>query len=336
MSMTIPESYITARFYQYAGFAEQTRSYYVASCPICHEGNSYGKKKRLYYFPDEQYLYCHNCAQGWSPYFWLKTVTGMSFKEIIKDVEAYTGESIQSDFRRIKIEDDIVESSFDPPVLPGVTVDIRDEMQIQYYGSKKIINIAKEYCTARRLLSAINAPSTYYVCIQDYLHNNRLVIPYYDSCGRVESYISRKLLATDNKAKYLLKLNSKPVFNLHKIDNSYPYIFIFEGALDAIFVKNGVAISGVSMTDKQAERIRTLYPFHTWIWVLDNYKLESEQVRKKIKDKLLNQERVFIYEKDVESFKDINEFCVQKNRDQFDPDFLVEHSYVGNRGLIRL
>ena len=51
----IPQSYIISKFFSYAGKPTQSRNYLNGSCPICKEGgNSWLKKKRLYYFPNDE------------------------------------------------------------------------------------------------------------------------------------------------------------------------------------------------------------------------------------------------------------------------------------------
>ena len=59
---------------------------------------------------------------------------------------------------------------------------------------------------------------------------------------------------------------------------------------------------------------------------MDNYKLESDQVKDKIKKKIETGERVFVYENGMEEFKDLNEYCIKQNLDFVDPDFIISRS----------
>lgn len=330
--MEIPASYLISKFNIYTGNAVHSRNHLNGSCPICKEGNSFKKKKRLYYFPDEKYLYCHNCARGWTPYFWLKEVTHMTFKEILDDVKDYTGEEIDlSDNNSFK------ETVFKIPDLPGECVNLKDPLQLEYYKDRPIVKTALNYCNSRRLFTAINAPKTFYVCVSDYTHKNRLIIPYFNAKGQIESYISRSLLAEDTHSKYLIKFNSqKPIFNLDKIDLSLPYIFILEGPIDAMFVPNGIAVSGLTLTDNQESILTTHYPLHSRIWILDNFKKEKEQVIKKIQEKLKNDETLFFYENEFAPFKDMNEYCVQKKSDSIEPDLILKSCFKGSQGLLKM
>jgi len=63
--MILPEAYIVQKFYQYAGRPKYNRlaKTYQGGCPICREGKSWGKKRRLFYVTTDNFLHCHNC--GW-------------------------------------------------------------------------------------------------------------------------------------------------------------------------------------------------------------------------------------------------------------------------------
>ena len=318
---------------QYAGKPVRSRSFYNGSCPICHEGKSWGKKKRLFFFPDTNYLYCHKCARSWTPYFWVKEVTGYDFTQIKEDLKDYLGDDEYAEVEIFKKE----ERDFVLPDLPGECVNLLDDVQRHYYKNNPIVKKAYDYCQSRRLFTALNRPKTFYVCIEDKHHKNRLIVPFFDEKGRIVTYVSRTLFDTDEKAKYIVKFNSdKPLYNFHRIDPNYPYIFVIEGPIDSMFLKNAVSITGIHMTDKQARQINNMYPFHELIWIYDNPKFESEVVRKKIKDKLKNEERVFLYDGELAEYKDLNLFCTQKNLDFVDPDLIVTGSYKGNMGLLKL
>lgn len=333
--MEIPSSYVISKFYQLAGKPEKYRDFYRASCPICREGKSFLKKKRLHYFPDKEYMYCHNCGNTWTPLFWLKEVTGQTYKEILQDIKDYTGEDLS--FSLVKLDNNTSEPTKIIPDLPKDCIDLTNKTQLSFYKNNKIILLALNYIKERRLLTAINHPRTYYISLDDYLHKNRLIIPYYNSNHRIESYISRKLLDSDDKAKYLVKTNSdKPIFNLSKIDINFPYIFLFEGAIDAMFIKNGVAISGLYLTNKQEQTLNNNFPFHEKIWCYDNYAFEDDNVKEVIREKLKNGEKVFLYKDEFEKFKDLNDYCKEKGLDFIDPNLLLKNCYSGMSGLLKL
>ncbi len=49
--MVLPEAYVIQKFYQFAGSPKYNRltKTYQGGCPVCREGKSWGRKKRLFY-----------------------------------------------------------------------------------------------------------------------------------------------------------------------------------------------------------------------------------------------------------------------------------------------
>lgn len=268
---------------------------------------------------------------SWTPYFWIKEVSNMSFKDIIKELKDY---DYDPDFKLVV--DAIEERVFDVPNLPGECINLSDPIQLNFYKNLPILDIAQGYIKTRRLDTAINRPNNYYLCINDKFHRNRLIIPYIRD-KKVVYYTSRKLLKDDPKAKYLMKFGSdKPIFNIEKVDPNYPYIFVCEGQIDAMFLKNAVAISGTFLTNNQEQLILQDFPFHQLVWVLDNHRFEQEEVREIIVNKLKSGENVFIFENEFEKYKDLNDFCTEKNLDHIDPDLILKSVYKGSKGLLKL
>jgi hypothetical protein len=331
--MQIPSSYTSSKFFQYCGKAVRNNRYLNGSCPICREGKSWGKKKRLYYFPQDDYLYCQNCSGSWTPAFWIKEVTGMSWKELKSDVEEYTGEQIE--YLDLNKGQDIM--SYDMPVLPPECVNVTDVNQLKFYIDNWVVKKGLAYIKSRRLDTARFSPKSYYICLNDKYYKNRLIIPYYDQSGRIDSYIGRTFLAKDERLKYLLKFNSpKHIFNLNLINPEFPWVFPIEGPIDCMFVQNGAGISGTSLTEKQENDLNNIHPLHKKIWIFDNYRFEGDVVRNKIADKLKEGETVFMYGDDFEQYKDMNAYCVAKNLDQVDTGLIIKHSYTGQKGLLML
>jgi len=63
--------------------------------------------------------------------------------------------------------------------------------------------------------------------------------------------------------KYIFPKNEKKIVaGLDNIDITWPYVIVFEGYYDSIFVKNGVCVGTKSITDYQLKLIRERYPHH--------------------------------------------------------------------------
>jgi|688.fasta_scaffold280589_2 hypothetical protein len=328
----LPQSYIIDKFNIYSSKVKESRYYLNGCCPVCREGKSWNVKTRLFYFLEDNYLFCHNCNRSWFPVSWVMEVANLSFKEVLEDLK---DNNYSTDYSLVV--DSVEKAVYEVPTLPGECVNLRDELQVKYFDNFPIVKTTLQYCKNRRLFSAINSPKTLFCCLNDKFHGNRLIIPFYNEKGKIESYISRKISDNDKKAKYLIKFGSKkPVFNLNKIDENFPYIFIFEGQIDSMFVKNGIAISGTHLTNEQEQEITNNFPFHQKIWVLDNYRFEEKEVVDIIINKLKNNEKVFLYEGIYSKTKDLNDFCVENKIDCIDPNDIINFSFSGEKGLLKL
>lgn len=328
--MDIPQAYTISKFFSLAEGAKQFSSYLNGGCPACHEGSNWGRKRRLYYYLSDDFLYCFNCARSWSPYWWIKEITGMSYQEIREDMSDYSDSSgFTLEYNRTPEKEWVL------PELPSECVNLKSPTQLDYYKDNKIVTMAHKYCEDRRLFSAINSPKALYVCLKDRYHKNRLIIPFYRN-DKIESYTSRKLIESDVRPKYILKFNSKkPLFGVDKISEDLPYIFLLEGQIDSFFIQNGIAVSGLELTTEQEDDLNN-YPFHKRIWIMDNLKFEQDEVKKKATEKLKNGESLFFYENDFAEFKDLNEYCITKKQDQIDPALIVQSTFSGGKGLLRI
>jgi hypothetical protein len=262
----------------------------------------------------------------------------MSYIEIKKDIETADINIITS-----KKHQDIlpVISNTQVPVLPQDSINLFDKEQQEFYRDNRIVLKCLELIKTRRLDTAINRSQSLYTTLTDRVHLNRLIIPFNDSNNKIVFYQSRTVLPDDERPKYLSKVNSeRSIFGIERIDTKLEYIFITEGPIDAMFVKNGVALAGINesssknFTPLQKQQLRA-FPLFQIIWVLDNQANDSAS-RTKTKKLLDLGEKVFIWPKSFSNYKDINEYCIDKNINGFDTDTILDNSYTGLRGKLLL
>jgi len=330
--MKLPTQYIIQMFYQYAGFPKYKKGtqVYNGCCPSCREGKSWGRKKRLYYMPKEDYLICHNCQRSWNPINWIMEQSGMAFHEVINESEQFDSDEFE-----------VNEVTNKPIVkvgtLPDDSINLFDKQQTNFYKDNKVVQDALKYITNRRLDTAVNRPRALYISLKDYVHKNRLCIPFYNSDGQITYYQTRALYKKDeiDKPKYLSKMHGeKAVFGMHNVDPELDHLFIFEGPIDSMFVKNGIAMAGISLSEKQEEELKP-FIFHNKIWVLDN-QLDNKDVKKKLTQLVEQGEKVFIWPKKYKDFKDLNEICQKYKLDQISPKFFIDNSVDGVEALMKL
>lgn len=319
MLFKIPEQYVINKFFQYTGYPTYKPSIkaYNACCPVCREGKSWGKKKRLFYFPRKEQLFCHNCNQSWYVLKWLKEVCDLSLADI--KLEISTGDIAKPEIavNDVFIPDEVKTIS----KLPEDCINLFDKSQVQYYKNKKIVRQALGLVKSRRLHLAINRPKALYLSLTDYIHKNRLCIPFYNSNSEIVFYQSRRIIE-DGTPKYLSKLHEeKKVFGLNSIDPEFPYIFLLEGPIDAMFLKNGVAVCGMSLTKSQSKQLQQ-FPMHTLIWCLDNQNVDSTS-QEKTRRLIESGSKVFLWPSQIKC-KDFNEYCVKHELNQFDVNMILE------------
>ena len=170
MNYRLPESYVLNKFMSYSiepEFKKHNRQY-NAACPVCKEGKSLGKKKRLWYYPDTSTFHCFNCNQTWSALNWIKKITGMSYEDIQIDLsendfslDVFRKENGISIFKRRELPD-----------LPYDSINLFDPIQEKYYSKSKPFQDALICIKGRRLDTAINKSPNLFISLTDVIHAN--------------------------------------------------------------------------------------------------------------------------------------------------------------------
>jgi len=324
------QEFLIETFYSYCKrpIHKKYQNVFNSECPVCKEGKSTGRSRRLFYFPNKQYFYCHNCSKSWRPFDWVKEITGWTFPEIVKKNNEKEGvvytKKVVTPLKQTK---EVVISD-----LPQNSIDLSDPPQVEYFKDNKYVKLALEYCSNRRLGTAINSCKRFYLSLEDKVHKNRLVIPFFDESNKVVCYQTRAL--TQNQfPKYLTKFGEKELFGLSNIDSELPYVFIFEGPIDSMFVKNGLAMASLSPTERPLEQLNNLIGYEQ-IWVFDNDK-NNQQTSRKIQKYTNEGKKIFIWPKEFMKFKDFNEVCCSLELDEIPWKFVVKNSAQGQEALIK-
>jgi hypothetical protein len=315
----IPSNYLLEKFYTYAGAPSYNKftKVYCGSCPVCREGKSWLKKKRLFFYPTTNSFYCFNCTKSWNSYTWLYTVTGMTKEEI--QAEVRSGDSSRDITQDITKKKTFNRQSM---VLPHDSINLNELQQRSYYGSNEYVKLALGYIEKRKLNTAVNRSPSYYISLTDNFHANRLCIPYYDIDKKIVFYQTRSLDGTE--PRYLNKVGcDKTLFGIERIDPNLDYIFLFEGPIDAMMVKNGVAVAGLTLTESQEKQLAQ-FPFHQKIWVLDNLKIDNA-AKEVVTKMILEGKKVFRWLD--KPYKDFNEWAVAENLNEIDYNIIIENLY---------
>jgi len=333
--VSVPESFVVNKFYQYVGGPKHNKHQhtYNGSCPVCREGTSWLKKKRCYYLPKKNIICCHNCGWYGSPFKWIREVGNYSAASLIKEIKNHdNNEVITINFEKPK-------QQILTKTLPDDSINLFDDAECKFWVDNFVFQRAKQIIKDRRLDQAVNRPQSLYLSLTDSVHKNRITIPFYDSSKNIAFYQSRKVLESDTKPKYLSKVgDEKSLFGLDKINMSCDSLFITEGPIDAFFIKNGIAVAGITqssqlnLTTRQEEQLKEFFLYNK-IWVLDNQHLDNTSKRK-TKSLLEKGQTVFIWPDN--GYKDLNDLCIAKKINEVEPSFILKNSYTKLKGLIKL
>ena len=176
--MELSQEFLLETFYSYCKrpLYKKYQNIFNAECPVCKEGRSTGRSRRLFFFPLKNYLYCHNCSKSWTPFEWVKEVTSLSVPEILKRNKNPTS-SVALKFSVTNNIDSAHQLVTED--LPSESIDLTDASQIAFYQTNRYVNIALEYCNKRRLFTAVNSCRKFFLSLKDKVHKNRYINTFY-------------------------------------------------------------------------------------------------------------------------------------------------------------
>jgi len=273
-----------------------------------------------------------------SPVRWIQKVADMRYGEVLKENSQF-----QVDLSSFKQEAEQLPKQNDQPELPTDAINLFDTAQQAFHCNIPEVKQALEIVSKRKLDTAINKPKSLWISLNDKVHKNRLVIPFYDTNGKIIHYQTRTIIEQKNKKfpKYLSKMNSeKSIFGIDTIDGDLPYLFVTEGPIDAFFVKNGIAVAGINeskgafFTEKQKNQLQG-FPLHEIVWVLDNQAIDTAS-KKKTAALIKAGHKVFIWPEKLKQFKDLNEMAIKLNLNEISTKFILKNVYSGVKATILL
>ena len=273
-------------------------------CPLCGDGKKKSSRRGYWYINTGSY-YCFNggCVaneKGLNGLQFLSLLTGKSVTEIKTDLIKRAGtfkHALSAQPLSTVNEQDVLDNLFGTAkkkkaLLNEDWVELPSQVQ-KVVDHRKIYQspfIAKDW----RL---------YYDKVK-----NRLVIPW-----TKEYYQERALTKQQEKeqGKYLFPPNvDKPIYGLNTIDTNFKYLFLLEGVFDAIWVKNGLAVGSLILSQKQKEILKD-YSDYKIIYFMDNQWKDQSARNQTIKiAKQKPFQDLFIWPKKLAMFKDVNETVI--------------------------
>lgn len=330
----LPQEYLELRFRELVKRATKIPSGMVGECPFCHEGKSSGKKKRFFAYKSGR-AQCYNCHWSGSTLEFIHQISGDSVGKIIKDAN----ETVGYNFLDIEVDNHPKNQKKQPrqPVsLPVDAINLSDKIQLEFYGSKTTVKRALAMVNYRRLLSAVNPSKALYVTLEDKHHHDRLIIPFYDEGGYMVGYQSRKIYENSDGPKYKSEFGDGiRLYGVERLDYQLPYMFVTEGPIDSMFIRNGVATAGLNPNASVEKRLKELSKDFRVIFIFDN-ELYPENLNKEVlkvaKARLKQGYEIFLWPRGIKQ-KDLNAICIAQKSSGVDIDFVLENTVNENQFL---
>ena len=246
----VDEKYVNLLSFKVERFQRKNNKLWNLRCPLCGDSQKNKTKARGYIFENKGDLVykCHNCNTAMRIKTFLKTVAPDLYEQYIVETLKEQGRTPSPKFIN-QIENFGVRrfEKFEP---------LKDLKKISQLGSD---HPARKYCNDRQI--PVNEHYRLYYCPKFYKWGNthlpgkfasdllqydepRLVIPFIDTDGYVFAVTGRAF--SKNALRYIiLKFDdSKPkIFGLDKVDFKKK-VYIVEGPIDSLFLKNSIAFAG--------------------------------------------------------------------------------------------
>jgi hypothetical protein len=309
MSLYSDVKYLNQIGHRIEGFQRKGEYLYQCRCPICGDSQTSKKKKRGYFYRQQNDLYykCHNCDASQHFGTFLKNFDSNVYREY--SLERYAaGEN-----RRPHAAP---EFKFDAPVFqPPPESDILERLCVRVDTLPESHEV-REFCSLRKI-PADQLHRLYYIddikkieslheryqnTIQT--HEPRLVIPFRDSTGRLVGLSCRGLRGEALRYITVRVDETAPlIFGIDQLDKSQP-VYVCEGPIDSLFLSNSIAVGGTGfgkLGSLGLDSSRTTI-------VIDNQPRNSEVV--KITERIISAGwRTFVWPK-YTTAKDINDLVI--------------------------
>lgn len=314
-------------------FKRKKNNLFNFRCPFCGDSEKKEFKARGYiYEKGGNFFYmCHNCGVSTTARGFIKSIDPVLYKE-------YVLESLQENKKPQSIVSPIQFKTV-PSFKRAIFKDLKKISQLKINHKAKIyIELRKiptkyhsmlYYCNAFMKWTNTHLPDKFNESAMAH-DEARLIIPMISFNGDVIGYQGRSFKSS-SMVRYITIIldSSKPkLFGLNNI-NKENDIYVIEGPIDSMFVKNSIAMCG-----SDASNLSDIIPKDKTIFVYDNEPRNSHIVSR-IKKAIKGGYRVVIWP-DALQEKDINDMRMSfGNQDQI-TNLIEENIFCGLAAAARL
>ena len=270
-------------------------------CPFCGDSKKSSTKKRGHYSISKGVYHCFNCDCSMSGLKLLEHLSGNSF------------EDIKTEYIKLKLKSGV---SFGQTVIERSTektnISILNSLKpiVKQEWRNPLTDEARAYLEKRRIFDSPFISNRKFYSVSSKSGINYILIPW--TLNSVEYYYQLNDFQHRDAAgrKYIFpRKTEKPLYGLDQIDLTWPYIIVFEGVYDSLFVKNGVCSGGKCLTEYQQNLLAERYPNHEIVLAFDNDKAGLTSMSKIIAENP-TKFKYFKWFNRLTKEKDINEYVL--------------------------
>jgi transcription elongation factor Elf1 len=304
-------------------FVKKKDDLYNFRCPLCGDSQKNKTKSRGYvYRKKNDYFYmCHNCGASTSFYNFLKQVDPNLCEE-------YSLERYKQSANTNSPKPEFTETKSLPVFKKQINLHKIDKLEDGHF--------AKEYVVGRKIPEEFYGDLYYAEDFKKFVEDigiekdglidddKRLVIPFYDKDRNLTGIQGRSL--SQSKLRYItIKVQDDVprVFGLDRV-NVDEKIYVFEGPIDSMFIKNSVAIAS-SALESAAEHLDK----SKLVLVFDN-EPRNKEIVKLMEHAIDNHFNVVIWPEMIKE-KDVNEMILHGFDKEELCDIIEKHSYINLR-----
>lgn len=299
------------------GKNKRTASEHLLQCPFCDEAHTsshpWNAMRGCYYIYEQKY-YCYRCNCTKSGLELYEKLSGRRYKELLPEYLSFIKSSNK---RGVNFSNylSVSGSDFGNCIYSENACKEDETNAIPSNMRNELTERGRAYLESRHVFASPNLPK--YAKFYSAMFNSKtdgkkyevVVIPWYRD-GEVWSYQWRFLDSDVPFPKYgFPKDCGKKIYGLDSISPSFPYIICCEGAFDSLWVKNGIAVGGKSVTDYQRNLLKKRFPKHRIVYGFDNDEHGLNAMMKK--SVIEDSSALMFYWKDIsDGAKDLNDFAV--------------------------
>jgi len=322
MSVFIDRNFLLLLSPKLQKFSKKKDDLYNFRCPLCGDSQKNKSKCRGYvYRKKNDYFYmCHNCSASTSFFNFLKQVDPNL-------VEEYQLERYKNSANTNSPEPEFSEFKTKPVFVKTLDLPTIESLPDEHFAKKYVVGrkIPKKMYSHLYYADDFKAFVDSFNVEKDLKEGDqRLIIPFFDKEGNLTGFQGRAL--GQSKIRYItIKLmdDVPRMFGINRV-NEEESIYVFEGPIDSMFIKNSVAVAS-SALESAAEYLDK----SKIVLVFDN-EPRNKEIVKLMEHAIDNHFNVIVWPAIVQD-KDINEMVLSGFDIEDLHDIMEKHTFVNLR-----